>query len=46
VELCRSKKLLALLCSGVFKAFKEATLLHFKKEEDILFPAFEETTSR
>ncbi|SNZ15772.1 hemerythrin domain-containing protein [Hydrogenobacter hydrogenophilus] len=27
-----------------FKAFKDATLLHFKKEEDILFPAFEETT--
>ncbi|MGB9874429.1 MAG: hemerythrin domain-containing protein [Hydrogenobacter sp.] len=27
-----------------FKTFKEATLLHFKKEEDILFPAFEETT--
>lgn len=27
-----------------FKAFKEATFLHFKKEEDVLFPAFEETT--
>jgi hemerythrin-like domain-containing protein len=27
-----------------FDAFKKATLLHFKKEEDILFPAFEETT--
>ncbi len=27
-----------------FKEFKEKTLLHFKKEEDILFPEFEEKT--
>ncbi len=28
----------------LFKEFKEKTLLHFKKEEDILFPEFEERT--
>ncbi|GBC88734.1 MAG: hemerythrin domain-containing protein [Hydrogenobacter thermophilus] len=27
-----------------FRAFKDANLLHFKREEDVLFPAFEETT--
>ncbi len=28
----------------LFKEFKEKTLLHFRKEEDILFPEFEEKT--
>jgi len=28
----------------LFKEFKEKTLLHFQKEEDILFPEFEQRT--
>jgi len=28
----------------LFKEFKEKTLLHFKKEEDVLFPEFEQRT--
>ncbi|WP_461832426.1 hemerythrin domain-containing protein, partial [Aquifex sp.] len=28
----------------LFKEFKEKTLLHFKKEEEVLFPEFEERT--
>jgi iron-sulfur cluster repair protein YtfE (RIC family) len=27
-----------------FQKFKEDTLLHFRKEEEVLFPVFEETT--